>query len=211
MLKKKEISINMYNIFDITFREMNVNQLAVWFFIYSFFGWAMECIVIRKQLGYWENRGFAKLPFCVIYGFGVFIAFHIFAPIEGNYPALYIAGAICATIFEYMTARLMQKLFGEVWWNYDHLRFNYKGIICLQSTLGWGLLAVLIFSVFNKMVERVVFSMDMRVTTVLSIVLVISYVVDFSYHFTKRIANKKMESVVAQASSAGSLQRFFHR
>ena len=41
--------------------------------------------------------------------------------------------------------------------------------------------------------------------------LVISYVVDFSYHFTKRIANKKMESVVAQASSAGSLQRFFHR
>ena len=190
---------------------MHVNQLAVWFFIYSFFGWAMECIVIRKQLGYWENRGFAKLPFCVIYGFGVFIAFHIFAPIEGNYPALYIAGAICATIFEYMTARLMQKLFGEVWWNYDHLRFNYKGIICLQSTLGWGVLAVLIFSVFNKMVERVVFSMDMRVTTVLSIVLVISYVVDFSYHFTKRIANKKMESVVAQASSAGSLQRFFHR
>ena len=68
----------------------------------------------------------------------MFIAFHIFAPIEGNYPALYIAGAICATIFEYMTARLMQKLFGEVWWNYDHLRFNYKGIICLQSTLGWG-------------------------------------------------------------------------
>lgn len=133
------------------------------------------------------------------------------SPIEGNYPALYVAGAICATIFEYMTARLMQKLFGEVWWNYDHLRFNYKGIICLQSTLGWGLLAVLIFSVFNKMVERVVFSMDMRVTTVLSIVLVISYVVDFSYHFTKRIANKKMESVVAQASSAGSLQRFFHR
>lgn len=56
------------------------------------------------------EQGFAKLPFCVIYGFGVFIAFHIFAPIEGNYPALYIAGAICATIFEYMTARLMQKL-----------------------------------------------------------------------------------------------------
>ncbi len=42
----------------------------------------MECVVIRKQLGYWENRGFAKLPFCVIYGFGTFIAFNIFAPIE---------------------------------------------------------------------------------------------------------------------------------
>lgn len=59
------------------------------------------------------------------------------------------------------------------------------------------------------MVERVVFSMDMRVTTVLSIVLVISYVVDFSYHLLRELTNKKMESVVAQASSAGSLQRFF--
>lgn len=60
MVMMKESCINMYNIFDITFREMNVNQLAVWFFIYSFFGWAMECIVIRKQLGYWENKGFCQ-------------------------------------------------------------------------------------------------------------------------------------------------------
>lgn len=56
MVMMKESCINMYNIFDITFREMNVNQLAVWF-LYIVFGWAMECIVIRKQLGYWENRG----------------------------------------------------------------------------------------------------------------------------------------------------------
>lgn len=42
MVMMKESCINMYNIFDITFREMNVNQLAVWFFIYSFFGWAMN-------------------------------------------------------------------------------------------------------------------------------------------------------------------------
>ena len=139
----------------------------------------MECIVIRKQLGYWENRGFAKLPFCVIYGFGTYIAFNIFAPIQNNYIALYIFGAVCATIFEYMTAKLMLKLFGEVWWNYDHLRFNYKGIICLQSTIGWGFLAVLIFGVFNRLVEQAVFSMHMSAVTVISVVLVVSYVCDF--------------------------------
>lgn len=48
-----------------TFHGMNMSQLALWFFIYSFCGWAMECVVIRIQLGRWENRGFAKLPFCV--------------------------------------------------------------------------------------------------------------------------------------------------
>ena len=93
-----------------TFHGMNMSQLALWFFIYSFCGWAMECVVIRIQLGRWENRGFAKLPFCVIYGFGVFIAYHLFQPIEHNYVALYIWGCIAATIFEYLTAQVLSLI-----------------------------------------------------------------------------------------------------
>ena len=79
---------------DFTFRGMSIGQFLIWFFIYSFLGWAMECVVIRIQLGRWENRGFARLPFCVIYGFGTFIAFNIFKPIEHNYIALFILGSI---------------------------------------------------------------------------------------------------------------------
>lgn len=202
----------MYNILDFTFRGMNINQLTIWFFIYSFFGWAMECIVIRKQLGYWENRGFAKLPFCVIYGFGVFIAFNIFAPIEHNYILLYIAGCVCATAFEYLTAQIMLKLFGEVWWNYDHLKYNYKGILSLQSTLGWGILAVLIFGVFNRLVEGVVFLMDMRLTKALSIVLIVSYVIDFTYHFAKNIMNKRVsEAVEMERRKERGPAKFLHK
>lgn len=169
-----------------TFHGMNIPQLAVWFFIYSFCGWAMECVVIRVQLGYWENRGFAKLPFCVIYGFGAFIAYHLFAPIEHNYIALYICGCIGATIFEYITAQVMLKLFGSVWWNYDHKRFNYKGILCLQSTLAWGFLALFIFGFFNGIVEKLVFAIDLRVASVLGTVLTAAYLTDFTFHFWKR-------------------------
>ena len=149
-----------------TFHGMNFGQFALWFFAYSFFGWAMECVVIRIQLKRWENRGFARLPFCVIYGFGTFIAYNIFAPIEHNYVALYFAGCVCATIFEYLTARLMLKLFGSVWWNYEHLPFNYKGILCLESTLAWGVLALFIFGVFNRYVEGAVKMLDVRVAYV---------------------------------------------
>ncbi len=170
-----------------TFHDMNFYQLAVWFFIYSFLGWGMECIVIRKQKGYWENRGFAKLPFCVIYGFGTLIALNIFAPIQDNYLALYICGCIGATAFEYLTALVMLKLFGEVWWNYDHLRFNYKGILCLESTLAWGLVALLIFGFLNARIESFVLMLPMTVTRILSTVLVFSYLIDFSYHFGKRL------------------------
>ena len=138
---------------DFTFRGMSIGQFLIWFFIYSFLGWAMECVVIRIQLGRWENRGFARLPFCVIYGFGTFIAFNIFKPIEHNDIALFMWGSICATAFEYATAQVMLKLFGKVWWNYDHRPFNYKGILCLESTIGWGVLCITIFGVVNYFVQ----------------------------------------------------------
>ena len=163
----------------------------------------MECVVIRVQLGRWENRGFAKLPFCVIYGFGTFIAFHILAPVQNNYVALYFCGAIAATIFEYITAQVMLKLFGEVWWNYDHLPFNYKGILCLESTLAWGVLALFIFGFFNNVVEGFVLSINTKVASSLGAMLVIAYICDFSYHFYKNIstndaAGEMVSNIVAK-------------
>lgn len=168
---------------DFYFRGMNVSQLVLWFFIYSFFGWAMECVVIRREKGYWENRGFAKLPFCVIYGFGTFIAFNIFKPIQDNFVLLYVFGAVCATAFEYLTACIMNRLFGEVWWDYTDKKFNYKGVLCLESTIGWGFLALFIFGFLNCRVERFVLSLNDRIVMFLSFALCLSYFLDFSYHF----------------------------
>lgn len=113
--------------------------------------------------------------------------FNIFKPIEHNYIALYIFGCICATAFEYLTAQVMLKLFGEVWWNYDHLKFNYKGIICLQSTLAWGFVAVFIFGFLNKFVERFVFSIDYRIASVMAMILVFSYTADFMQSFSESL------------------------
>lgn len=178
---------------DFTFRGMNVSQIIVWFFIYSFFGWAMECVVIRKEKGYWENRGFAKLPFCVIYGFGTFIALNIFKPIQDNVVLLYIAGAIGATIFEYLTALLMGKLFGEVWWDYTDKKYNYKGVLCLESTVAWGFLALFIFGFLNCRVEKFVMSLNERIVMFLSFALCLSYFIDFSYQFIHSLIHKNDE------------------
>lgn len=185
---------------NITFHGMNLGQLALWFFIYSFLGWVMECIVIRKQLGRWENRGFAKLPFCVIYGFGVFIALNLFEPIKDNYVALYFFGAIMATLLEYVTAIVMLKLFGEIWWNYDHQPFNYKGILCLQSTLGWGLLALIVFGFLNSGIEGLVLSIDSRIASAIGCSLMVMYIIDFTYHFTKRVTDS--DDVMAEYDEA---------
>ena len=176
---------------DYFFDGMNVYQLVVWFFIFSFLGWAMECVVIRREKGYWENRGFAKMPFCVIYGFGVFAACILFKPISHNYIALYFAGAIGATAFEYLTAKVMQYLFGEVWWDYTHKKFNYKGILCLESTIGWGFLALFIFGFLNKAVQNVVRAMNVKFVALLSLLLFFGYLIDLSYHFIHSYHNNQ--------------------
>lgn len=133
------------------------------FFLYSFLGWVMECIVIRREKGRWENRGFAHLPFCIIYGFGAMLGFALLRPFSGNYVLLYLVGAVLATLFEYLTARLMLRLFGTFWWDYTNKPFNYKGILCLESTLGWGFIALLLFAFLHRLVFRAVLLIPDRV------------------------------------------------
>lgn len=149
------------------------------FFLYSFLGWVMECIVIRREKGIWENRGFARLPFCIIYGFGAMLGFFLLKPFSERYLALYIVGALAATVFEYLTAKLMLHLFGELWWDYTHKKWNYKGILCLESTLGWGLIAVLLFVFLHRAVFEAVMLLPQGIGTLLAVVLLVSYASDF--------------------------------
>lgn len=181
------------------FHGMNLFQFVIWFFIYSFLGWAMECIVIRKEKGHWENRGFAKLPFCVIYGFGSFIALNIFAPIHYDWLMLFVACAIGATIFEYITALLMEHFFGEVWWDYSNKKFNYKGVLCLESTIAWGLIGIFIFGFLNSCIENFVLSLNGRFVAGISLILVVSYVVDFTHQFRSSHCSYKDEESEKEA------------
>lgn len=150
------------------------------FFLYSFMGWIMECIVIRREKGKWENRGFAHLPFCIIYGFGAMLGFAVLRPLSGNYVLLYIVGAVLATTFEYLTARLMLRLFGTFWWDYTNKPFNYKGILCLESTLGWGLIAVFLFAFLHNTVFRAVMCIPTRISRGAAVLLVSAYAIDFA-------------------------------
>lgn len=149
------------------------------FFAFSFLGWIMECIVIRLQNGYFENRGFAHSPFCIIYGFGALLCNYFAQPFGKNYIAIYIFGAIGATIFEYITAKLMIRLFGKFWWDYAEKPFNYKGIICLESTIGWGFVSVFIVGFLYNFLFGFVSKAPEILGQRLAILLLIGYSIDF--------------------------------
>ena len=160
----------------------DVYHLFAFFVIYSILGWVVESIYMSLCNRKLTNRGFTTSPFCPIYGFGGLGCYIFLSPLAGNVVELYIAGAVCATVFEYAVARLMQRLFGEVWWDYNDKPFNYQGIVCLESTVAWGFYAIGIVGFLNGFimiqVDRIPMDMGIRIGKGIMMVVM----VDFIYH-----------------------------
>ena len=191
MRKKEYRSEKMSDLMAMQYHGLSMAQTIVWFFIYAFIGWVMECIVIRREKGIWENRGFAKLPFCIIYPFGAIAVYELLSPIADNIVALYISGAIIATTIEYITAKVMLMLFGEFWWDYKNKFMNYQGIICLESTVGWGLLTVFFFKFMNRYVTIGVSRIPWRIANTIAITLLVAYILDFTTQFLHSLSKEK--------------------
>lgn len=173
---------------------MTVYQWINCFFAFSLFGYFLECLVLtyeNRKLVY--NRGFGHGPFCVIYGFGALGAWILLRPIADDTVQLYFASMMMATTMELVTARIMIHLFGAFWWDYSHKRYNYKGIICLQSSLAWGLLGIIFFRVLNVQIQHFVTRIPDHLEKYIAVALVLFYLSDFTYSFHEELKEREDE------------------
>ena len=157
----------------------DVYHLIAAFIIYSVLGWFVESVYMSFCNHRLTNRGFAKGPFCPIYGFGAVIGYLVLNPLSGHYVTLYLTGAFLATTFEYLVGIMMQKFLGEVWWDYTEKQMNYKGIICLESTIAWGFYAIIITMFLHERVLHLIDAMDMAYGRILCIVILAIVTVDY--------------------------------
>ena len=152
------------------------------FILYSFIGWIVESLYMSLCNRRWTNRGFVFGPFCPIYGFGGVVGNMLMRPLSGHVIWLYIIGAIAATVFEYLVGILMQRTLHEVWWDYHEKPFNYKGIICLESTVAWGFYAIIIVKFLNERMMSVVSRVPFDIARRICWCVILYYFFDFSYH-----------------------------
>ncbi|MBR1770618.1 MAG: putative ABC transporter permease [Lachnospiraceae bacterium] len=182
----------------------DVYHLLAAFVLYSMMGWFVESIYMSICNRRLTNRGFAKGPFCPIYGFGAVIGYLILSPLRGHYVALYIVGAVIATIFEFIVGVGMIRFLGELWWDYDDKPFNYKGIICLESTIAWGFYGVGIVHFVNSgvywLIDKVNYRMGIRMV-VIALALVL---VDYFFQLSKALhvdLREKRDRIIARCQS----------
>ncbi len=158
--------------------EYTVYQLAFFFFIYSFAGWCIEvcCAAIQKRK--FVNRGFVNGPLCPIYGSGA-VLFAVFLPELKEAPFfLFLAGAILASILEFTTGALLEKLFHRKWWDYSNIRWNYEGYVCLPFSLGWGVCAVVLNMFLNPLLVKLLRIMPRLLMVIIMIALTVALVLD---------------------------------
>ena len=86
---------------------MDSYQVVWWFLTYSILGWAVESLYMSFCNRKLTNRGFAKGPFCPIYGVGALTVYFLLRRYESNTLLLFIYGSVLATTLEFLTALLM--------------------------------------------------------------------------------------------------------
>ena len=158
-------------------------QWLFFFYFYCFFGWVFESTYGSIKSRHFVNRGFMRGPFLPIYGSGAIMMLVVSMPFQDNLILTYLAGCVGATLLELVTGMTMEALFKVRYWDYSNQKFNYKGHICLSSTIAWGFLTIFMTQFLHKGVEKLVLSIPYNILTILTVVLSVYIVADFTLSF----------------------------
>lgn len=125
---------------------------SMWLFLaYSFIGWLIETVAGSVKKHRFVNRGFFTGPFCFVYGFSAVLMAMTLWELENRWFFLFLGCAIQATVIEWITGKILEKLNHHKWWDYSEKKFNFDGYICLQYTVLWGLLGCIAMKYGNHL------------------------------------------------------------
>ena len=151
-----------------------------YFFIYACLGWCAEVAFAAVKTGTFVNRGFLNGPVCPIYGFGVCLAVFCLTPVADNIIVLFLGSVILTSAIEYLTGYVLEKVYHQHWWDYSNRPLNFRGYICLQFSLLWGVACVLILKLVHPAVHRLVAWIPGLLGAALAAALLSALLIDFA-------------------------------
>lgn len=159
--------------------------LFLLFLLYSILGWIMECIACsftaRKLI---IDRGFLLGPYCPIYGWGGLCSYLLLTKYSNDPITLFILASVGASVLEYITSYLMEKLFKARWWDYSNRRFNIEGRVCLGNAAIFGILGTIFVCYLNPFIISLFKSISNSTLIVISIICMVIFLVDNIATFT---------------------------
>ena len=147
---------------------------VLWFFfIFCFMGVVLEMVFCLAKEGVLESRlGLLYLPLSPIYGCGGVVLSLFLLPYFGDPALMFVMGILVGTMLEYVASFVMEKAFHTVFWDYSDKPLNLHGRVCLQYSIYWGLLSILLLYVLDRWTYGFVGLFDPGVGSVVLAVLV---------------------------------------
>ena len=173
-------------------QSYHLTQWVLFFFIYSFIGWVWECCFVSVRKHRWVNRGVMYGPMLPIYGFGALAVLLSTIKVRESIPLIFLFGMTAATLLEYVTGAVMEKIFNVRYWDYSNQKWNLHGYICVTSSLGWGLFSVLLVRIVHVPIENIVLRIPLLITEIIAFVLTIIAAIDVTQSFNDAMDMKRI-------------------
>jgi len=117
--------------------------------VYAFLGWVAEVTFVFAGTRHLQNRGFLTGPFLPIYGIGAIALVLLVQPYVDNPFLVFLASVVITSALEFFTHLVLDKVFHIKLWDYSARPFNLQGRICLQNSLLFGGLGLLLLYVIH--------------------------------------------------------------
>lgn len=134
----------------------SVEEWFSFFCFYCFIGWCIESAYVSVCHRKFVNRGFMRGPYLPLYGSGAIVLLFVCLPVKESIILTFLVGGLAATLLEYVTGVIMEKMFKVRYWDYTEQKFQFQGHICLKSSVAWGALAVFLLRVLHTPVEHLI-------------------------------------------------------
>lgn len=157
----------------------NISYYFLLFIGYSYLGWICEtivCSIIQKKVVL--ERGFLLGPICPIYGYGALAVIQILKDFHDNPLTLFLTALIGASILEYITSYILEKIFKTRWWDYTKNKFNINGRICLSFSLAFGILSLIITYLINPIFINILNNIKPFIIQITAMLIFIIYLID---------------------------------
>ena len=157
-----------------------IKRVAFYFVIFSFLGWIWEVFLSFTTTGVFINRGMLFGPWTPIYGFGGIGVLLLSKKFKKPWQ-LFLAAFIISGVLEYLTATILEEIYGAKWWDYNMLYFNIQGKICLEYLLAFAVVACLAVYLVVPKIDILFRKINPKIMTIILIVILLLICADFIY------------------------------
>lgn len=161
-------------------KKITIHQLFWYFLIFSIAGIIIETIYCYITTGVLESRkGLLWGPFCPVYGVSAAILIWCLNPYKNKtFLQLFVYGLIAGSVAEYILSFGLEAIYGLRFWDYSYTNLHINGRICLQYSIYWGILSVILLKGIKPVLDKIIDKIPRKIRNVIEILIVVFLIIN---------------------------------